>query len=78
MVDLRDEGAAALRYYAADGSEQDLLDDYLLTSESTMSSVPLAVSDVLSPAAMTAAVAAGHALNYLRLSSLDQVPRGIM
>lgn len=76
MVDLRDEGAAAVRYYAADGSEQNLLEDYLLTAESTMSSVPLAVSEVLSPAAMTAAVASGHALNYLRLSSLTEVMNG--
>jgi hypothetical protein len=76
MVDLRDEGAAAVRYYAADGSEQNLLEDYLLTAESTMSSVPLAVSDVFSPTAMTAAVASGHALNYLRLSSLAQVMNG--
>lgn len=76
MVDLRDEGAAAVRFYTADGSEQNLIEDFLLTAESTMSSVPLAVSEVFSPAAMTAAVAAGQALNYLRLSSLDQVMNG--
>ena len=76
MVDLRDEGAAAVRFYAADGSQQNLLEDFLLTAESTMSSVPLAVSEVFSPAALTAAVSSGHALNYLRLSSLDQVMNG--
>ena len=76
MVDLRDEGAAAVRFYAADGSQQNLLEDFLLTAESTMSSVPLAVSEVFSPAALTAAASSGHALNYLRLSSLDQVMNG--
>jgi hypothetical protein len=73
MVDLRDEGAAAVRYYAADGQRQNLLDDYLLAAESTIGSVPMSVSEVLSPAALTAAVASGHALNYLRVPSLGQI-----
>ena len=48
MVDLRDEGAAAVRWYGADGAQQDLLDDYIATAGSTIGSVPLAVSEVTS------------------------------
>ena len=75
MPDLRDEGAAAVRYHAADGTEQDLLDDFLLTAESTIGSVPVAVSEVLSPAGIAAA-ASTHALTYLREENVSTIFSG--
>jgi hypothetical protein len=39
MVDLRDESAAAVHTYMADGTSQDLTDDFLLSAESTIGSV---------------------------------------
>jgi hypothetical protein len=75
MVDLRLEGAAAIKTYLADGSSQDLTDDFILTAESTIGSVPMAVSEVLSPAALTAAVRK-HALVYLRVHDLSEIFSG--
>ena len=75
MVDLRVEGATAIKTYLADGSSQDLTDDFILTAESTIGSVPMAMSEVLSPAALTAAVQK-HALVYLRVHNLSEIFSG--
>ena len=67
MYDLRGFSAAGLIYYDSTGVlvEGPLLDDYMVTSESTISPVPLVISEVATAAALTKAVTTQYINNAM-------------
>ena len=74
MYDLRTYSMAATKYYGRDGKlVEDLVDDFRLTAESTIVPTPVCVSEVGSPAALSAAVKANQALTFVRASSASTV-----
>ena len=74
MYDLRTYSMAATKYYGRDGKlVEDLVDDFRLTAESTIVPTPVCVSEVGSPAALSAAVKANQALTFVRASSVSTV-----
>ena len=74
MYDLRTYSMAATKYYGRDGKLiEDLVDDFRLTAESTIVPTPVCVSEVGSPAALSAAVKANQALTFVRASSAPDV-----
>jgi hypothetical protein len=67
MYDLRGFSAAGLVYYDSAGSliEGPLLDDYMVTSESTIAPVPLVISEVATAAALLKAVRTQYINNVM-------------
>ena len=74
MTDLRIYSIAAARYYGRDGKlVEDLTEDFKETAESTIVPTPVCVSEVGSPAALTAAVAARQSLTHIRAASVATI-----
>jgi hypothetical protein len=71
MSDLRAYSGAAVMYYGRDGKlVEDLINDYLETSESTISPIPMVVSEVMSATALLTAVKTQH-ITSVYLSGID-------
>jgi hypothetical protein len=74
MYDLRMYSMAAVKYYDRSGTLVDnLVEDFLETAESTISPTPVCVSEVASPALLTAAIKANQALTHVRSTSVATI-----
>jgi hypothetical protein len=74
MYDLRIYSMAAVKYYDRTGQlVDDLVEDFKETAESTILPTPVCVSEVGSPAMLTAAIKANQALTHVRSVSVTDI-----
>ena len=75
MPAQRNCAMAGLLYYREGELVEDMLDDYLVTSQSTMPPTPVAVNEVYSPQELIEEVESGHALTYAQARDRASIMR---
>ncbi|MHC4872059.1 MAG: hypothetical protein ACYTFY_09455 [Planctomycetota bacterium] len=75
MYDLRLYSVAALRTYKDGKKLEDMTDDYLISVDSTIASLPVSVNICNSPQDMTREVKSGNAFTYAMASSVKNLYR---